>query len=326
VHCYCQGLSPEFSGGKSELTLNERKSLLDQLAEAGALHLAISGGEVLLHPDFFEIAHYAKKRSFCISIFTNGTLLDRTAALRIKEIAPRMVALSIYGPTADVHDSITCCKGSFDGTIRAIRLLKDLGIRVELRSVIMEQNYRQADGIEALSKTIGADDYSFNIEISRKNDGSPASQKCQMKDETVRSFMKERSGFLPEGGHKYDVEPLKRPLCATGLLVCYISPYGDVYPCIQLLRSMGNIREKSFKEIWHARSSLRCELEELKTYGDIPPCRTCEYLDSCRFCMGIAFSETGDMKRCYNTLRLISGTEHEIALSKKGGSYGKKDI
>lgn len=327
IHCYCQGLSQEFSCGQTELSITERKDLLDQLADAGGLYLGISGGETMLHPDFFEIAWYAKKKNFCLSIFTNGTLIDEKTAYRIKELTPRIVALSIYGATADVHDAITRVTGSFDGTVRAIRLLKGLGLRVELRSVIMELNHREIDNMEKLTHSLGADDFSFNIEVSRKNDGSCEPHGYRMKEETMRSFMRGMLKGLSGAEDKYQKNPLDKPLCATGSLVCYISPYGYIYPCILLLRPMGNIREKSFAEIWHSRSDLRDELDKLKTYRDIPSCRSCKYVKPCRLCLGVAFSETGDMKKCYNTLRLISGIEYEtVFLNKKGGDHGKKDI
>lgn len=322
VHCYCQGLSSGFSGGKSELMLDEWKNAIDQLAAAGALHLSISGGEVLLHPGFFDIARHAKERHFCLTLFTNGTLIDEETADRFRELAPRSVDLSIYGATADIHDSITRSPGSFDRTVRAVRFLKERGLRVVLKSSILEQNYRQADQIEIFSRSLGADDYMFNIEISPKNDGSRDPQKCRMSAAAIRYFMKDRITVDEEAAYRYPASPLDRPLCAMGSMSCYVSPYGDIYPCIQLLRPMGNIRESSFSAIWNARSRLRDELGALKTYGDLPACRACEYVKVCRLCPGLAFMETGDMRKCYNALRLMSQIEYEMAFSKKRGNNG----
>ena len=75
---------------------------------------------------------------------------------------------------------------------------------------------------------------------------------------------------------------------------------------------MGNIREESFSRIWHMPSGLRKELDSLKTYGDMPVCRACDYVKVCRKCLGLAQLETGDMKKCYDLLELISKFEYEL--------------
>src|SRR5688572_23659944 len=75
VHCY-------LAGREDEMTLAEWTTVLDALAAEGCLILTLSGGEVLLRRDFFEIAEAARQRGFGLRIFTNGTLVDASAADR----------------------------------------------------------------------------------------------------------------------------------------------------------------------------------------------------------------------------------------------------
>ncbi len=312
VHCCCQDLSEDFTHGQAEMTTGTIMRVLDELAEAGSLYLSISGGEALTHPDLFEIMLYARKRSFCIALITNGTLVNEHIAARLGEISLRSVQMSLYGITPEVHDAITRTPGSFAKTTEAVRILKKHKLRVTLTSIVMEQNLHQAAEISKFARALGADDHGLNVEISRKNDGSASPQNYQISCEKIRDFFSRTSPSAPEGIQDTPQDPLSRPLCAAGAVGCYISPYGDVYPCIQLLIPMGNIKERGFREIWSAPSRLRTELDSLKAFGDMPACRVCDYVKVCRKCIGLAHLETGDMKECYDTLRSISRIEYDM--------------
>jgi radical SAM protein with 4Fe4S-binding SPASM domain len=318
IHCYCQGLSSEFPGAAPELTTSEVKNALEQLAEAGSLYLTLSGGEVFMRTDFFEIAEYAKKLSFCLTIFTNGTMVDERHARAFAELTPLAVELSIYGATAEVHDAVTGCQGSFEQLRAAVALLKSAGLRVVLKSVLMRTNYHQAEDIERTAAAWKADDYRFTIEINSKNDGSRIPQQYQLQEAELRGIFTRTTVPFQQVKHEYWDNPLSKPLCGTATLGCYIAPSGIVYPCTQLLIPMGNLREKSFQNIWFSDSPLRKELALLKTYADLPSCRKCGYVRYCKKCIGLAFLEAQDMKKCYNTLEMISRIDFELS-AREGG-------
>ena len=310
IHCYCQGLSDDFSQRQPEMSSDEIKRALDELADAGSLHLTLSGGEILIHPHFFEIARYARKKNFCLTLLTNGTLIDNAMARRIKELSPVSVDMSIYGVTAEIHDSITGKAGSFAKLLEAVKALKKNNLRVVLKATIMEPNFHQAGELADFALKAGADKYNFAAEISPKNDGSKSPQRFNISDDKIYRLFFDES-WQPGKDPEYHDDPLQKPVCGTGAIGCYISPYGDVYPCIQLLTPMGNLKEKSFKEIWYSPSPIRLELEGLNTYRDMPECRSCKYVIGCKKCIGLAHLETNDIKKCYNTLRLLSKIEYE---------------
>lgn len=313
-HCYCQGLSDKFSGRQEELSLSEIERLLDELAQAGSLYLTLSGGEILLHPEFWPIVSCARKKNFCLTLLTNGTLIDEDISRRLAELSPLSVEMSIYGATSHVHDAITRRAGSFQRLVEAVRLLKKYNLKIVLKSVIMEPNFHQAEEIYGLSYRLGADDYLYSLEVSPKNDGSRLPQRYQLGEEKIRYFLSRNiASSSKEEDDEYSDSPLTKPLCGTGSLTCYISPYGEVYPCIQLLISMGNIRKKAFAEIWRKPSLLRETLDSLNTYEDMPLCSRCRYVRTCRKCIGQTYLETMDMRACYSTLKCISRAEYELS-------------
>src|ERR1700734_2048309 len=134
VHCYLD------HHDHGEMTTAEIKDLLEQMAEAGVFYLTISGGEILMRRDFFEILEYARELTFCVKLKTNGILIRKKEADRIKALGVESVQISIYSHLPAVHDAITKLPGSLEGSIQAIRLLREHGIHVIIANVLMIQN------------------------------------------------------------------------------------------------------------------------------------------------------------------------------------------
>jgi MoaA/NifB/PqqE/SkfB family radical SAM enzyme len=101
VHCY---LDHEDHG---EMTTAEIKHLLDQMAEAGVFVLTLSGGEILMRKDFFEILEYARKLTFCVKLKTNAVMIREREAARLRDLGVASIQVSIYSHRPEVHDGIT---------------------------------------------------------------------------------------------------------------------------------------------------------------------------------------------------------------------------
>jgi len=128
VHCY---LDHEDHG---EMTTGEITSLFDQLADAGVLFLTLSGGEILMRKDFFEILEHARARTFSVKLKTNAVMIRRKEAERIRSLGVHAVQISIYSHRPEVHDLITRIPGSFERSVRAIRFLRASGLNVTISS------------------------------------------------------------------------------------------------------------------------------------------------------------------------------------------------
>src|SRR5947209_6024532 len=101
VHCY---LDHDDLG---EMTTAEIKDILDQLAEAGVFFLVLSGGEVLMRRDFFDIVEHARGLLFNVKIKTNGVMIREPEARRIRELGVEQIQISVYSHRPEVHDAIT---------------------------------------------------------------------------------------------------------------------------------------------------------------------------------------------------------------------------
>src|SRR2546427_10064578 len=151
VHCY---LDHDDHG---EMTTAEIKHLLDQLAEAGVFILTLSGGEIFMRKDFFEILEYARKLTFCVKLKTNAVMIREREAARIRDLGVESIQISIYSHRPEVHDAITLVPGSLEKSIRAIRFLKSQGLKVIIANVLMTRNMQDYPGVRALAAELGVE-------------------------------------------------------------------------------------------------------------------------------------------------------------------------
>jgi radical SAM protein with 4Fe4S-binding SPASM domain len=291
VHCY---LDHDDHG---EVTTAEVRHILDQLAEAGTLFLIFSGGELLLRPDLFDLLAYARALRFDVKLKTNGILLREREADRIRAAGVREVQISIYSHRADVHDAITKVPGSLERSIAAIRHLKSRGLRVLIANVLMRQNAFDYSGVRALAAELGVDS-TVDPTITPKMDGDTSILSLRVAEPQLLQIFRDRSLVpndfcTPPSSGSADAETLDALPCSAGHTALYISPYGEVYPCVQFPLPTGNLRHQRFDTIWRHSPQL-ADVRSIRV-SDLPTCSSCGYVSSCTRCPGLAYME-GNMR------------------------------
>lgn len=293
IHCY---LDHDDHG---EMSTAEVLSLLDQLAEAGTLFLNLSGGEILVRRDFFDILDHARQRGFCVKLKTNGLLIRTEQARRIAAAAVDSVQISIYSHRAETHDAITKRPGSLARSLGAARLLRANGVKVFFANVLMTSNAEDYRGVRALAEGIGAI-FTIDPTITPMMDGDRRVLDLNVGYAKLRDVLLDAS--LNGGAENICATPKGPPdaltaaetlPCSAGHIACYISPYGDVYPCVQFPLPCGNIRRTPFIEIWKKSPQL-AEVRAI-TINELHGCSSCAHGSSCSRCPGLAWLE-GDMR------------------------------
>jgi radical SAM protein with 4Fe4S-binding SPASM domain len=291
IHCYLDHTD------RGEMTTAEIKDLLGQLADAGVFYLTISGGEILMRRDFFEILEYARARTFCIKLKTNGVLIRAREAERIRSLGVESVQISIYSHRPEVHDAITKMPGSLRQSIDAMCLLRSHGLHVIIANVLMVQNVQDHAGVRALATELGAQ-YTLDPTITPMMDGDRSVLRLNVDEAALRQVFRNESlvGNVEEfcaPPQSADEDALESLPCSAGHTACYVSPYGDVYPCVQFPLPSGNVRRTKFADIWRDSPQLN-EVRSI-TLGDLPACSQCAHGGSCTRCPGLAFLE-GSMR------------------------------
>lgn len=297
--CHCYVIHRK----RPELSTDRIKEILDQLAAAGTLFLTLTGGEILTREDFFDIATYAREKGFSLRLFTNSTLIDARVADRVRELYPIAVEISLYGATRATHETITNVPGSYDKTIAAFQLLKERNIRTIMKTVWMKQNFSEFLLMVELAKELGTTP-KFSLVISPKNNGSLIPLAYRLSNEELSSFFslmyqnqeEELASQIDElSDRTVGVTQAKSQAitCAAGVTHCAISPYGEVFPCIDIPEVAGDLNEMSFQEIW--TSSARLYRLRKKRSTIIPECQNCNLLAQCFRCPGLALREDGSL-------------------------------
>jgi radical SAM protein with 4Fe4S-binding SPASM domain len=291
THCY---LDHDDHG---ELTLTEIKSLLDQLADAGVLFLTLSGGEILMRMDFFDILKYARQRQFCVRLKTNGFMIREKEADILRSLGVQEVRISIYSHRAEIHDGITKLPGSLKRSLAAIHLLKSRGVNVMIGNVLMLQNVADYAGVKALAKDLGVE-VTIDPTITPRMDGDRSLLQLGIRDAQLADVFRDNElvgnveEFCALPG-AIDDSTLDMVPCSAGHTYCYISPYGDVYPCVQFPLPCGNIRSDTFLNIWRNSTQMN-EVRSIRA-RDLPTCSTCAHGGTCTRCPGLAYME-GNMR------------------------------
>jgi AdoMet-dependent heme synthase len=291
VHCY---LDHEDHG---EMTTAEIKDVLDQLAEAGVFFLTLSGGEVFLRRDFFEIVEHARRLLFVVKVKTNAVMIHEAEAQRLRELNVDTVQISLYSHRPEVHDAITKLPHSFERTVKAIRFLHDQGVRVTIANVLMTANLNDHYEVQKLAAELGVL-YTLDPTITPMMDGNTSVLSLRAPGEVLPEIF--RNPALVSNQEEFCAPPppvsesdLEGYSCSAGHAFCYISPYAEVFPCVQFPLPTGNLRQQKFLDIWNLSPQLK-EVRSIKG-KDLTVCSSCSHVTSCTRCPGLAYME-GSMR------------------------------
>jgi AdoMet-dependent heme synthase len=276
---------------RPELSTDEILSLMGDLREAGCLFLSLTGGEVLSHPDLFAFLERSRELNLAVQLLTNGTLLRPGLAKRLGDYDNLMgVSVSLYGATSAVHDAITQVRGSFARTWAGVERLRAAGVAVRLKFIVMRQNAHEA---QAMMDGATARDFPYMIDmtVTARHDGTSGSLEARIDGGQLEALCRgPLRDLLPIG-----LRPPPPPAefncnCARGN--CAISARGEVYPCISVPWSTGNVRDRPFIDIWRD-SPVFNQIRGL-TLADFPKCAPCPHRGYCTHDRGAAFNATGD--------------------------------
>jgi radical SAM protein with 4Fe4S-binding SPASM domain len=275
---------------EGELTLEEYVRLFDELARLGTVQLTLTGGEILARHDFWDIAHAARDRHFALRLFTNGTRVTPEVAERFAALAPISVEVSLYGADAETHDEVTAVPGSFVKTLEGIRNLKAAGAPVVVKTLIMQTNKHQVAAMCALMDELAVRFKGFDPVVFDTHGGDHEPVGLRVPPAEVAQLLPwhlEIREDLMTGDDE--------AMCGAGHDFASITPHGLVYPCLSMRIPMGNIRERSFGEIWHHSSDPLIHEVRGATWGTLPTCSGCDARGVCQRCPGLAYHEDGDV-------------------------------
>ncbi len=257
VMCYNNLPGADRAAQAQELTLAEIKDLLDASAEAGCLWLQLTGGEVLMRPDFPEIYCYAKEKGFLIRLFTNGTMITPRIADLLSEYRPFAIEISLYGATEATYEAITRVTGSYRKCLNGIHLLLERGLPLTLKTVAITLNWHEMTALQTLCDDLGVP-FRFDPDINPRLDGDQGPLRYRLSPEEVVALdatappraremaQAACAALIPHSAGERSLFD-----CAAGETAFHIDPYGQMSVCIMTRRPGYDLREGSFDDAWN---------------------------------------------------------------------------
>ena len=297
VHCYLGGPDSAFRSQKDELNTDQWLSIIDKITGAGCLNLLLTGGEILLRPDFGVIYSKAVNSGMLVNVFTNGTLLNNNVISLFEDLPPQIVEISLYGATAATYEAITRVKGSFAKCLSGIRRLSQRKIKLKLKTMILAQNCHELEEIKNIAYEYG-DDFLMDPTISPCLDGdkTPLKHRIDAVKAVQADFSdQEKATRWKEHFEKTVPKPGSEFLynCGAGITHFHINPSGTLLPCMMLTKPAYDLTEGNFDDGW--RNEIY-SLRKIKA-GPQYPCNNCEKEKFCSTCPAFFELENGSPEK-----------------------------
>jgi len=308
LHCYTESKDQQYP---NELSNQEARELIDQLADFGVPVLLLSGGEPLYRPDVLELAAYAAGKGLRAVLSTNGSRISREVAGEIKEAGVSYVGISLDG-VGEVHDRFRGMKGTFEKSLKAIEHCREAGVKVGLRFTLTRYNQHQVGEIFQLVEERGINRVCF-YHLVYAGRGRHRDRVALGPEETrpLIDLIFQRTRELRQKGLETEVLTVDNhadapylylklagedPVRAeevyrllqwnggnnSGIAIGCVDEQGFVHPD-QFWRhySLGNVRERPFGEIWTDTSDpLMAALKDRKALLE-GRCSGCRFLEIC---------------------------------------------
>ena len=310
VHCYSDSIS---SKADDELSTDEAKTVLDDLAAFGVPSVLFSGGEPLMRPDLFDLTEYAGKAGLRTVISTNGTLITANVAKKIKDYGVSYVGISLDG-IGQINDKFRGVNGAFDKAVQGIRNCMAAGIRVGLRLTLTKRNVQDLESLfdffeaEAIERACF-----YHFVPSGRGAGIASEDLTHSESRAAIEIILTKTRQFKKAGRKTDIltvdnhvdgvylylKLLKEApdraervwklltwngggLYSSGVGIGCIDFHGKVHPDqFWWHYNLGDVRKRPFSQIWtDANEPLLKSLRNRRKYIK-GRCRLCRFFDAC---------------------------------------------
>ena len=340
AHCY---LDARDRAGSDELTTEEARTFITDIAAMHSPVLLFSGGEPLLRPDVFELGRFAIQQGLRAVLSSNGTLVTPGVASKIADIGFSYVGVSVDGTEA-THDELRRKKGALDAALAGIKNCLAAGVKAGIRFTLNRRNVADLDAVLDLVEQHGVPRFCLYhlVYAGRgremvKDDLAPAETRRVIEHLLDRTKDWHRRGIVTEvlttdnhadgilieqrladeaPGRLAEVRELleRHGGCSAGTKMANVDASGNVHPCQFWGHvTLGNVRERPFSAIWtDEKNELLAKLRHKTDHLKGPRCSCCQYngvCGGCRIRAEVVHGDTwGDDPACFLTDEEIRAT------------------
>ena len=310
-HCYNNLPAGDSKALAEELNTDELLRILDELAASGCVWLLFTGGEILLRPDFLEVYIYAKERGFLTTLFTNGTLITPHLADELARRRPFSIEITLYGATPETYERVTGVPGSFGRCLQGISHLRDRGLPLKLKSMVLTINRQEVRDMQRLAEEDLGLPFRFDAMLNPRCDCSQSPLAVRLSPEEVVALDlvdPERILALREfAGRFSQTRSMLHPsdalyVCGGGCYSFGVDPCGRLRMCVLSPEEGFDLRRDSFQAGWDQFLSRERALK----LNPKSKCRHCTLRPLCGMCPANGALECGDPQQPVDFLCRVS--------------------
>ena len=276
IHCYNQDLKVTY------IDYDIFKNVINQLVKLGCEKITLTGGEPLLHPNFKDIYLYCIEKNLKVKLFINGYFIDKHIEL-LRDFNPQKIEISLYGVSNSTYKKICNVGDGFDKVINNIKLLKLNNIKLQIKTIVMEQNFNEFKEMTKLCQNLNLPFKFDTIILNSKNFTN--NQSNNILNENYYNFMQMIKEFKIKNWEQY---PLKKQAnktidliykCYAGKQSLFISSNGFARICNFAEFSKKDLRKYSVFEAWQSFEEFLNVKEDKSSQ-----CFNCKYKYCCSNC------------------------------------------
>lgn len=294
--CYMRQSARDEAMRAKELSAAQWLALAEDAANNGMVFLLLTGGEVFLRSDFFEIYTPLTKMGLVLTLFTNGTLVSGRVAERLAEAPPSLVQITLYGATSATYEAVTGVSGAYSLCCAGIEALLKQRIRLELKTTVTRHNFNEVDAMRQMARNWGLPFTPICL-IMQRRDNMPADidgcrlspQDCIAVEASDRAASKRPPATM---ARRLTVGSDVNFNCHVGKSAFVVNSSGEMSLCLNLPQPVTRPLTGGFLPAW----------KSLQHFVDDSPlldgaCVNCSLRSYCPRCPAWSLMETGTLNR-----------------------------
>lgn len=276
--------------------------LAKKAKDAGMLLLLLTGGEPLVRRDFEEIYLACRSMGLLVSVNTNATLIDENTVRFFKENPPQRLNITLYGASEETYESLCGDGKAYGRVIKAIRALKEAGVKLKLNYTLTPQNAQDKEKIFEFAKEEGLELQAVSYmyppvraqgaeDIARLSAREAAEaqfnwQRNRLGDDKFRKLLEFNLKYSQVAAAREGLG--ERISCRAGSTVFWVTWQGDMTPCGMMNEPKETIEKtEDFNAAWRA---IRATRENIYLPSE---CARCRWRRICDLCAAVSYAETG---------------------------------
>ena len=288
--CYISRPVSDSAAIVRELSADIWIEIARQAKDEGMLFLLLTGGEIFVLPDFFEIYRPLTGMGFLISLYTNATLVTDSIADKLAETPPHRIEVSLYGANTRTYETVTRVLGSFKRCMKGIEALVKRDINVGLKATITRQNVDELDAMQKMARHWGLP-FTASWLLTRRADGMPSEiEECRLTPSEAIAIEASDPYAVEEWCGGGVVSKTDNFYCQAGRASFVIDFTGAMNVCSDFPAPGAKVPDIGFRKAW----------EELRRFVEGAPklsaeCLDCDVIKYCAICPAWSYLENGKM-------------------------------